>query len=82
KAEKIRKIQPSKIDLVVVPGVAFDIRRNRIGYGGGYYDRFLKKTSFACFKVGLAFEAQIADEVPIDRYDVPLHMVITENAII
>jgi len=82
KESNIRKIEPSEIDLAVIPGVAFDIRRNRIGYGAGYYDRFLKKLSVSCMKIGVAYEIQIADELPIDRYDVPLNMIITENAII
>ena len=54
------------IDMVVVPGVAFDEKRNRIGFGAGYYDSFLKNTKKECHKVGIAFEIQIC---PYKDYD-------------
>lgn len=77
--DSIRMMEPLKIDLVVVPGVLFDIRRHRLGYGGGYYDRYLKMLRSDCFKVGIAFENQISDEVPLELHDVPLNMIITED---
>jgi len=78
----IREIRPSEIDLAVVPGVAFDINRNRIGFGAGYYDRFLKDTGKECFKVGIAYEFQIYENVPVDVYDMPMDMIITEDRLI
>jgi 5-formyltetrahydrofolate cyclo-ligase len=76
-----RPVEPEMIDAVVVPGVAFDVRGYRIGYGAGYYDRFLPSCSRAIF-IGLAFEIQVVDRIPNDEWDMPLHMVITEERII
>ena len=69
--------EPDEVDLVIVPLVAFDENGNRIGHGGGYYDRFLKKYPRAK-KIGLAYELQKIDEVPAEPHDVPLDAVITE----
>lgn len=74
-----RIVTPREVDLVLVPGVVFDERGYRIGYGGGYYDRFLKETS-AC-KVGLAFELQI-HTVPEEEHDIKMDYVVTEDRII
>ena len=76
------EIDLAEIDLVVVPGVAFDLKRNRRGYGAGYYDRFLKKLKCDCPKVGIAFELQVYDHLPVESHDIPLDMVITEERII
>ena len=73
------KIEISGIDLVIVPGVAFDASCNRMGRGKGYYDRLLSESVAA--KIGVAYNFQIVDEVPVDQYDVPLNMVVTEKNI-
>lgn len=78
----LREIAPLEIDLVVVPGVAFDGAKNRMGYGAGYYDRFMKELRKDCLKVGVAFELQVYDRIPVEEHDVPLDMIITENRII
>lgn len=70
------------IDLIIVPGVIFDINCNRIGFGAGYYDRFLCKKSKNTVTIGIAYDYQIIDSVPTDKYDVPLDFVITEKRII
>lgn len=63
--------------LMIMPGVAFDCERNRIGYGGGYYDRYLKK--HAGFRtIALAFECQITDRLPAEETDIRPECVITE----
>jgi|TARA_Y100000310_G_C20351074_1_gene654373 5-formyltetrahydrofolate cyclo-ligase len=72
----IKKINTKDIDLVVVPGIAFDKKNNRIGYGKGYYDNFLK--NFKNKKVGLAFNLQILEIIPNDEWDVRLDKVISE----
>jgi len=77
--ESLREINPYEIDFMVVPGTVFDKNCNRIGYGAGYYDRFMKKVKPECFKVGLAFQLQMVDELPSEEHDVPLDMVITER---
>ncbi len=57
-----------KIDLIVVPGVVFDVTGNRIGYGKGYYDRSLRKYKDV-YKIGLAFDFQMVNSVPVDDWD-------------
>lgn len=69
-----------EIDVAIVPGVAFDESGHRIGFGGGYFDRFLKKLD--CTTIGLAYELQIIDKVPTHPYDVPVDFIITEKRII
>lgn len=73
-----KKIGPKEIDLVVVPGVAFDTNGNRVGYGKGFYDKYLKK-SVGARTVGLAYEFQIAPRVPAECHDVRVNFVITEK---
>lgn len=82
KKNKIGIIEPEKIDFIVVPGVVFDSSKNRIGYGAGYYDRFLSKTRRGCIKAGLAFEMQIASRIPAEEWDVSLDLIVTEERII
>lgn len=64
-----------QIDLVIVPGVAFDKNGNRIGYGGGYYDRFLQKQSIAK-KVGVCYQFQLVDAIASDDTDVAMDVVV------
>jgi len=71
------------LDLVVVPGVAFDATGGRLGYGGGYYDRFLTGDAISAVRVALAFEVQISPEpLPLDPYDAQMDLVCTEKRII
>jgi len=77
----IMKIAYKNIDLILVPGIAFDSEGHRIGYGFGYYDKFLKKVPKAV-KVGLAFDFQIVDRIPAEEHDVPVDFIITEKRII
>lgn len=74
-------ISPEEIDLVVVPGVAFDKRGNRMGYGAGYYDSFLPKLRPEVKKVAVAFEMQVTDSLPAEEHDVKMDLIITENTI-
>ena len=66
-----------KIDVIVVPGVAFDRQCNRMGRGRGFYDRLLKSTPNAV-KVGVAFDFQVFDIIPVESFDVPMDVVISE----
>jgi 5-formyltetrahydrofolate cyclo-ligase len=71
-------LDPSSIDVIGVPGVAFDRRGARIGYGGGYYDRFLR--GLRAFTVGLVFGLQVLDEdLPAGRFDLPVDAIVTEE---
>jgi 5-formyltetrahydrofolate cyclo-ligase len=69
---------PSTIDLVVAPGLAFDLSGNRLGYGGGFYDRFLAALHPRAMRVGVGYDEQLVDEIPHDDHDVPLHAVVTD----
>jgi len=77
KKECIRYIDPKEIDLVIVPGAAFDREGYRIGFGGGYYDRFL--ANLDCMKISIAFDLQIVDKVPREKHDLPVDIIITEK---
>jgi 5-formyltetrahydrofolate cyclo-ligase len=70
-----------KIDLVIVPGVAFDLHGGRIGFGKGYYDKFLDRFKDS-LRIALAFEEQIVDNVPVEEHDQPVDMIITEKRVI
>lgn len=66
------------IEMIVVPGVAFDKQNNRMGRGRGFYDRLLKTTPNAC-KVGVAFDFQMFVSIPVEPFDVPMNIVISEQ---
>lgn len=66
-----------QIKIIIVPGVAFDRNGNRLGRGRGFYDRLLKTTPNA-YKIGVAFNFQMVDQVPTEPLDVPMNQVITE----
>lgn len=66
-----------KIDMIIVPGVAFDKHNNRMGRGRGFYDRLLKTTPNAV-KVGVAFSFQLFDTIPTEPFDVPMNLVVVE----
>lgn len=67
------------IDLIILPGVAFDASGNRVGYGGGYYDRFLSKLDKSVPKVAIGFDLQVVEEVPTEDFDIPVDMIVTEE---
>lgn len=69
-----RTVLPEEIDFAIIPGVAFDSARMRLGRGRGYYDRLLP--SIRCHKAGVAFPFQIYDAVPSDPWDVPMDSVV------
>ncbi len=74
------RAMPGEIDLAIVPGVSFDRRGHRIGYGMGYYDSLLSKMK--CPKVGLAYDVQIVPHVPDEPHDVAVDKVVTETEVI
>lgn len=69
-----------EIDVVIVPGVAFDRKLNRLGHGRGYYDRLLPQLK--ALKVGVCFDFQLLNEIPFDNFDVNMDMVVAQNEII
>ncbi len=76
-----RAVRLEAPDLVVVPGVAFDRAGGRLGQGAGYYDRLLAHAPEGVAWVGIAFECQMVDAVPLLPHDVPMHKVVTESAV-
>ena len=77
-----RSIRPDALDLILIPGLAFDHLGGRLGYGRGYYDRFLSQTPGSALRYGLAFESQLWREIPMDEHDVRMDYVVTENRMI
>ncbi|HII95284.1 MAG TPA: 5-formyltetrahydrofolate cyclo-ligase [Candidatus Methanofastidiosum sp.] len=71
---------PEEIELLFIPGLAFGVRCERLGRGGGYFDRFLM--SSRGLKVGLAYEFQIFDSLPVEKHDIKMDMIITNKRII
>lgn len=82
KAGRLRPVEPSEVDFVVVPGVAFDEKGNRLGYGGGYYDRFFAHLREGVPLVAVAFEVQILPAIPVAAWDRRVELVITEKRVI
>lgn len=76
-----KRIALGEVDLVVVPGVAFDRRGGRLGHGRGYYDRLLAQAGPDIALVGLAYECQLFPEIPTQPHDVPMDNVVTEAAV-
>ncbi|NLV16422.1 MAG: 5-formyltetrahydrofolate cyclo-ligase [Syntrophomonadaceae bacterium] len=73
---------PERIDAVLVPGLVFDRRGNRLGYGKGYYDRFLPKLRDSVCLCGVAYHFQLAEDTFPTIRDVPLHMLVTDKEIL
>lgn len=78
--EMTELVEREAIDTMIVPGIVFDQKGFRIGYGGGYYDRYL--TGYQGTLLALAFSEQLAEQVPIESHDVPVHRVLTEKGCI
>ena len=70
-------IEHKQIDVCIVPGIVFDQRGYRIGYGGGYYDRFLPHYNGK--KISIAFDEQLVEEVPYESHDIPIDLLITDK---
>ena len=67
-----------QMDLLIIPGIAFDLQGNRLGYGKGYYDRLLSSRK-AKYIIGLAYEDQLINEIPNNDHDIPVNIIITEK---
>jgi len=75
----IRKYDPEKLDLIIVPGLVFDPSGNRIGYGHSYYDNFLKTLKNIPTTIGLAYDFQIVEKIPSKQHDIPVDIIVTEK---
>jgi 5-formyltetrahydrofolate cyclo-ligase len=80
--QRCKQIPVEHINLAIVPGTAFDERGGRIGYGTGFYDRFIPDLDITTRKVALAFECQIAPQIPMEPHDRYTDIIITEKRII
>lgn len=73
---------PSRLDLILVPGLAFDLRGGRLGKGGGFYDRFLGRLAPRAFAIGLALDEQIVPAIPMGPLDARVHAVATPTRLL
>lgn len=69
-------------EVIIVPGIAFDVKGRRVGSGGGYYDRLFAKPSMRdTVRIGLAYSFQVLEEVPAEKWDAPMHAIATEEGL-
>ncbi len=81
KPQFVRPMELSQIELVILPGVAFDELGHRLGYGGGYYDKLLEQADNQLL-FGLAYESQVVSALPTLPHDVKVNMLVTEQRLI
>lgn len=72
-------VDPTELDLIVVPGVGFDKKRNRMGYGAGCYDHFLTQVREDCLLIGACFDNQLVEELPVEPTDRAMDVIITPS---
>lgn len=80
--ERLETIPPRDIEVVILPGSVFDIHGGRLGYGGGYYDRFLEQEAPQALRIGFAYECQVVEALPLLPHDQRLHYLVTEERIV
>ncbi|MEG2738452.1 5-formyltetrahydrofolate cyclo-ligase [Clostridium sp.] len=71
-----------KLGIVIMPGVVFDKQGNRIGYGGGYYDKFFNNNSINARKIALVYDFQIINAIPSEEHDIKVDSIMTEEKLI
>jgi 5-formyltetrahydrofolate cyclo-ligase len=81
-ASRCKIVPLERIDIAVIPGLAFDEKGGRIGSGKGYYDRLIPRLAITTRKVALTFEEQIVPQVPMDAHDKHVDIIITDKRII
>lgn len=79
---KTQRVSPASIDIVFLPGSVFDERGGRMGYGGGFYDRFVSGKAPQALRIGLAYEQQMVEEAPLQDHDERMDMIITEKRVV
>jgi len=82
KKEYVSIVEDETVDLVIVPGLVFDLRGYRIGYGGGFYDKLLERFKHQYIAIGVAFDFQVVNCIPAESYDKSVAHIITEERII
>ncbi|MGV1100806.1 5-formyltetrahydrofolate cyclo-ligase [Thiovibrio sp. JS02] len=78
-AKGLPLVAPAGLEVVIVPGSVFDAQGGRLGYGGGYYDRFLGNEAARALRIGLAYDLQVIRRVPVEAHDQRLHYLVTET---
>jgi 5-formyltetrahydrofolate cyclo-ligase len=78
----VKRVEAEEVDLVLVPGLAFDENGLRLGYGGGWYDRFITKLRPDVKLAGLAYEEQVVQHLPDEPHDLHLHILVTDKRVI
>jgi 5-formyltetrahydrofolate cyclo-ligase len=76
-----KRLQPKDLDLIMVPGVAFDRNGGRTGHGKGYYDKLLQHARLNAPLIALSFECQLFDQIPAESHDIYMDKVVTEDAV-
>lgn len=76
-SDELPLVSADEIDLILVPGLSFDLSGYRMGHGAGYYDRYL--SGFRGHTIGLCFESRLSDSIPRDEYDLPVDFIATES---
>ena len=77
-----RRAVIADMDLAIIPGAAFDLRGNRLGYGAGYYDGLLSQRTKKILIIALAFEDQLVDAIPAEKHDVKVAVIVTDKRVI
>ncbi len=80
--ERAIVLDPREIEVVIMPGSVFDLKGGRLGYGGGYYDRFLANDAVHAVRIGIAFDIQVVPEIPLLPHDQLLDYLVTESRIL
>ena len=79
--DSLKEIESTELDIVFIPLLCFDKQGNRLGYGGGYYDKFLSKTKNSVLKIGLSFFEPVELIEGINKFDIPLDMCVTPEKV-
>ncbi len=79
--DSVEEIVSNELDVIFIPLLCFDMKGNRVGYGGGYYDRFLSNTKASCIKIGLSFFEPVKLIAATNKFDVPLDICVTPEKV-
>lgn len=82
KENKLKFCDKNDLDLIVTPGLVFDNNGYRIGYGGGYFDKFFSDLNSNVFKLGICYDFQIIESLPIEGFDIPVDAILTPSGFI
>jgi len=77
-----RAVEPSSIGLIAMPGVAFDRQGNRVGWGKGFYDSMLRRTSTKVVLAGICFEENLEESLPCESHDVKMNIIVTDRRVV